>query len=99
MDGSMSKVGSFIRLSGGAGLDGIALNSADGLAVRHIGLGAVRVFNQIGEPVLRINMSEGRSPTNVACGGTDGPALYITEAESGCVMMARVETAGHPLFG
>lgn len=99
LDGSVSKVGPFIRLSGGVGPDGIALDSADGLAVAHIGLGAVWVFNAIGEPVLRINLPEGRSPTNLAYGGPDGRTLYITEAESGCVMMARVETPGQPMFG
>ncbi len=99
LDGSVSKVGAFIRMSGGVGPDGIALDSADGLAVAHIGMGAVWVFNSVGEPMLRINMPEGRSPTNLAYGGPDGRTLFITEAESGCVMMARVEVPGKPMFG
>ncbi|MGB3538359.1 MAG: SMP-30/gluconolactonase/LRE family protein [Mesorhizobium sp.] len=99
LDGSVSKVGAFIRMSGGVGPDGIALDSADGLAVAHIGLGAVWVFNAVGEPMLRINMPEGRSPTNLAYGGPDGRTLFITEAESGCVMTARVEVPGNPMFG
>ena len=99
LDGSVSKAGAFIRMSGGVGPDGIALDSNDGLAVAHIGLGAVWIFNAFGEPVLRINMPEGYSPTNVAYGGDDGCTLFITEAESGCVMMARVDTPGQPMFG
>jgi gluconolactonase len=99
LDGSVSKVGPFIRMSGGMGPDGIALDVEDGLAVAHIGFGAVWVFNAVGEPVLRIDMPEGGSPTNVAYGGADGRTLFITEAESGCVMMARVETPGQPMFG
>ena len=99
LDGLVSKVGAYIRLSGGIGPDGIALDNSGGLAVAHIGLGAAWIFNAIGEPVLRINMPEGRSPTNVAYGGVDGKTLFITEADSGCVMMIRVEIPGHSMFG
>lgn len=98
-NGEVSKVGAFIRMSGGIGPDGLASDVADGLAVAHIGMGAVWVFNARGEPTLRIDMPGGLSPTNVAFGGADGRTLYITEAESGCVVTARLPTPGRPMFG
>lgn len=98
LDGSVSKVGAFIRLSGGVGPDGLALDAEGGLAVAHIGLGAVWLFDPVGEPVLRINLPEGRSPTNLAFGGTDNRTLFITEAESGCVYTARLDIPGQPMY-
>ena len=40
-DGSATKVGAYIRMSGGGGPDGIALDAQGGLAVCHVGFGAV----------------------------------------------------------
>ncbi|WP_342636723.1 SMP-30/gluconolactonase/LRE family protein [Ancylobacter aquaticus] len=98
-NGDVSKVGAFIRMSGGIGPDGLASDIADGLAVAHIGLGAVWIFNARGEPTLRIDMPEGLSPTNVAFGGADGRTLYITEADSGSIVTARVSAPGRPMHG
>lgn len=93
-DGTPSKVGVFIRLSGGTGPDGVALNADGGLTVAHIGLGAVWLFDRYGEPRLRVNTPAGRSPTNVCYGGPDLADLYITETESGSVLRARVPFSG-----
>jgi gluconolactonase len=95
-DGTVSKVGAFIRLSGGVGPDGVTLNADGGLTVAHIGLGAVWLFDPYGEPRLRVNTPSGRSPTNVCYGGPDLCDLYITEAESGCILRARIPYPGRP---
>lgn len=96
LDGSVSKAGVFIRLSGGIGPDGIALNADGGLTVAHIGMGAIWLFDPFGEPRLRINTPAGRSPTNVCYGGPEFRDLYVTEAESGCILRARIPYPGLP---
>jgi gluconolactonase len=97
-DGSAAKVGRFIQLSGGTGPDGLAIDADGGLAVAHVGLGAVWVFNRRGEPSLRINAPQGAHTTNLAFGGVDLKTLYITESETGTILTAPVEVAGHPMF-
>lgn len=97
-EGGVAKVGIFIQLSGGLGPDGIAMDAAGNLVVAHFGFGAVWLFNPIGEPILRINSCRGRKVTNVAYGGPDGRTLFITEAESGSILTARMDIPGRPLF-
>jgi len=98
-DGTPYKVGVFIQLSGGlGGPDGLAIDSAGNLAVAHIGLGAVWLFSALGEPLARIKSCAGLATTNLAYGGADGRDLYITESESGCVLRARLEVPGAPMF-
>ena len=92
------KVGAFIRLSGGTGPDGLAVDEKGGLAVAHIGLGCVWLFDQFGEPTARIRSCAGRATTNVAYGGADRRQLYITEGDSGQVLVADVPVAGQPMF-
>ena len=93
-DGSPHKAGVFVQLSGGVGPDGIALTEDGGLAVAHIGLGSIWVFDPVGEPRYRVRSPLGRSTTNIAFGGADRRDLYITEAESGSVLRARLPVAG-----
>lgn len=98
-DGTASKVGIFVQLSGGlGGPDGLAMDMEDNLAIAHAGLGTVWLFNRIGEPVYRIRSCEGLATTNVAYGGPDNRSLYITESESGCVLVATLPTPGHPMY-
>jgi gluconolactonase len=98
-DGTTSKVGAFITLSGGlAGPDGLALDDAGGLAVAHCGLGAVWLFDRLGEPQHRIASCEGLSTTNVAFGGADGRSLFITESDTGTVLQAQVPVPGRPMY-
>lgn len=89
-DGSVTKVGVFIRLSGGVGPDGLAIDAEDNLYVCHLGLGSVWKFNRLGEPVLRIRSPEGLLTTNAALGGDMGDELFITESSSGTIL--RVST-------
>jgi len=97
-DGAVSKVGVFIQLSGGGGPDGIALDAAGNLAVCHILLGVVWLISAVGEPLLRIDSPTGRLTTNCAFGGPDGKQLFITESESGSILVADMPERGLPLF-
>ncbi len=98
-DGTASKVGIFVQLSGGlGGPDGLAMDVEDNLVIAHAGLGAVWLFNRIGEPVYRIRSCRGLATTNVAYGGPENRDLYITESESGCVLVARLPTPGRMMY-
>jgi gluconolactonase len=97
-DGTASKVGIFVQLSGSlGGPDGLAMDSEDNLAIAHAGMGAVWIFSRLGEPLWRVRSCEGLTTTNVAYGGPDNKNLYITESESGCVLVAKVPVAGRPM--
>ena len=95
-DGTPSRVGVFIQMSGGIGPDGMALDEQGGLAIAHAGLGVVWLFNEIGRPVLEIRTGSERVATNVAFGGPDRRTLYITTGER--IFIALLETPGKPLF-
>lgn len=97
-DHTATKVGVYIQMSGGGGPDGIALDTDGGLAVCHVGFGVVWVFGPRGEPVYRIDSTEGLYTTNCAYGGADGRTLYLLESRSGCIMTARVPTPGRTLY-
>lgn len=87
--GDVRKVGRFLSLSGGVGPDGMAANGDGLIAVAHLGLGAVWVFDAVGEVVARIDSPTGRSTTNVAF-APDGRTVFITEAETGTVLVAEL---------
>jgi gluconolactonase len=98
-DGTTSKVGAFITLSGGlAGPDGLALDDEGGLVVAHCGLGVVWLFDRLGEPRHRIDSCAGLSTTNVAFGGPEGRTLYITESDTGTVLQADVPVKGRLMY-
>ena len=98
-DGTASKVGIFVQLSGGlGGPDGLAMDVDDNLVIAHAGLGTVWIFSRIGEPLYRIRSCEGLATTNVAYGGLGNKDLYITESESGCVLVAKLSTAGRTMY-
>ena len=97
-DGTVSKVGIFVQLSGGlAGPDGLAMDEEDSLAVAHAGLGTVWVFNRIGEPLWRIRSCAGLLTTNLAYGGPDRRRLFITESETGSILLAHMPVPGRAL--
>lgn len=97
-DSTASKVGTFVQLSGSlGGPDGLAMDFEDNLAIAQAGLGSVWLFSRIGEPLYRVKSCEGLTTTNVANGGPDNRNLYITESESGCVLVARMPVAGRPI--
>ena len=99
-DGRVFKVGVFIRMSGGTGPDGMAIDQAGNIAVCHIGLGCVWLFSAVGEPMLRINAPQGPGAlvTNCAYGGADNRQLFITESRSGSVLVADMPVPGRPMY-
>lgn len=97
-DGTVSKVGIFVQLSGSlGGPDGMAMDLDDNLVIAHAGLGSVWVFSRMGEPLYRVKSCAGLATTNVAYGGPDNKTLYITESETGSILQARMPVAGRPM--
>jgi gluconolactonase len=97
-DGTVSKVGIFVQLSGSlGGPDGLAMDADDNLAIAHAGLGSVWLFSRTGEPLYRVRSCEGLTTTNVAYGGAGNRTLFITESESGCILKAQMPVAGRPM--
>jgi len=95
----VSKVSTFIQLSGGlSGPDGLALDEKGGLVIAHAGLGAVWLFDELGELRFRVRSSVGLFTTNIAFGGPERRDLYITESHSGTILRARVPTPGKILY-
>ncbi len=98
-DGSVTKVGMFVQLSGGlGGPDGLAMDETGGLVVAHAGLGAVWLFDRLGQPVARVQSCAGVLTTNIAYGGDDRRTLYITESETGAILRATMPTAGKAMY-
>jgi gluconolactonase len=98
-EGDAAKVGVFIQLSGGpGGPDGMALDAQGNLAVAHFGLGCVWLFDPHGQPLYRVQSCRGRLTTNVAYGGVDRRTMFITEAETGTILCARMPVAGKVMF-
>ncbi|MVT64586.1 SMP-30/gluconolactonase/LRE family protein [Bradyrhizobium pachyrhizi] len=94
-DGTASKVGIFLQLSGSlGGPDGLAMDEQDNLVIAHAGLGTAWIFSRLGEPLYRIRSCKGLATTNVAYGGPDNKNLYITESETGSILVARLPVAG-----
>jgi len=94
IDGSVSKVGKFIQLSGGGGPDGLAIDEEDRLIIAHVGLGSVWVFDRKGEPVLRVSSPSGTHTTNIAFGGPQRKNLFITEATSSTILTTQLDIPG-----
>ena len=98
-DGSTSKVAAFITLSGGlAGPDGLAMDAQGNLAIAHCGLGTVWLFSRLGEPLYRMRSPAGLSTTNLAYGGPENRNLYVTESDSGSILVAEMPAPGLPLY-
>ena len=95
----VSKCGIFIQLSGSpTGPDGMALDDEGNLAIVHAGFGTVWIFSRLGEPLYRIKSCAGMRTTNVAFGGPDRKTLFITEAEHGVILKARLPHPGKPMY-
>jgi gluconolactonase len=100
-DGSVSKTGVAIQLSGGAaGPDGIEMDAENGICVTHLGVGVWRFDNNM-LPTHLVHSDDPRHHhmDNVAFGGPDRKTMYITEALSGDILMARMPVAGKKMYG
>ncbi|MBL8584797.1 MAG: SMP-30/gluconolactonase/LRE family protein [Rhizobiaceae bacterium] len=101
-DGAIDKVGVFQTLPGGySGTDGLAMDEKGGLAACHNRLGTVWLFDPDGAPVYRVRSpaDAGRKITNVAYGGPGNAQLFMTEAESGKILIADAPVPGLVLPG
>jgi gluconolactonase len=94
----ISKVGTYIQMSGGSGPDGLTIDENDNLVVCHVGFGAVWLFSDRGEPMLRINVPEGRYTTNAAYGGPGNKWLFFTESSTGTVYKVEMPVPGREIF-
>ena len=95
-DGAVSKVGLAVQLSGGlAGPDGLALDEDGGLVVAHAGMGCWR-FDRLLRPTHFIEPGVGIFVTNVAFAGK---RLYMTESETGSILVADMPIAGKTMYG
>lgn len=92
--GLVTKVGTYIQLSGGGGPDGLALDESGGIAIAHVGLGAVWIFDKFGQPALRLDSPVGPATTNCAYGGAGRSKLYVTCGMH--VLVADVDVPGAP---
>jgi gluconolactonase len=98
-DGTVSKVGVFVQLSGGlSGPDGLALDDQGGLWVAHAGNGCVWGLSRLGEPAWRVRSPAGLTTTNIAFGGANGRSLFITESETGTILRAELPVSGRAMF-
>jgi gluconolactonase len=101
-EGAADKVGVFQTLPGGySGTDGLAMDRDGGLAACHNRLGTVWLFDEDGAPRYRVVSppEAGRKITNVAYGGPDNAQLYMTEVDSGCILIADAPVPGHFIVG
>jgi gluconolactonase len=101
VDGSISKTGVAIQLSGGvAGPDGIEMDEENGLLVCQLGVGVWRFdANMLPTHLVYSDGPNHHHMANIAFGGADRKTLYITESLSGDVLMAKLPVAGKKLFG
>ena len=97
-DGTVSRTGIYIQLTGGRGPDGMAIDENDGLAVAHPDMGAVWIFSGRGEPLYRVQSPKSDVVTNCAYGGSDRKTLYIVDSEGGFVLKAKLPTAGRAMY-
>jgi gluconolactonase len=100
-DGSVSKTGVAIQLSGGhAGPDGIEQDAQDGIYVCHLGLGIWRFDNNsLPTHLIYVDPSEHALMTNIAFGGPDRKTMYITDSQNGRIMRAEAPVPGKLLYG
>ncbi len=99
-DGTVSKVGVFLQISGGlSGPDGMALDESGGVWVAHAGNGCVWGFSRMGEPLWRVKSpTGGLTTTNIAFGGPENKVLYITESDTGTILRITTACAGRPMY-
>lgn len=100
-DGSVSKTGVAIQLSGGvAGPDGIEMDAENGLLVCQLGVGIWRFdANMLPTHLVYADGPHHHHLDNVAFGGPDLKTIYITEALSGDILTAKMPVAGKRLYG
>ena len=99
-DGTISKTGVAVQLSGGVGgPDGIEMDAENGLLVCQLGVGIWRFdSNMLPTHLIYSEDHKHHHLANIACGGPDNKTLYITESLSGDILTAKLPVAGKKLF-
>lgn len=100
-DGSVSKTGVAIQLSGGVGgPDGIDMDADNGLYVCQLGVGVWRFdANMLPTHLIHSEDHKHHHLANIAFGGPDRKDMYITDSLSGDVLVAKAPVAGKLLYG
>ena len=89
-DAGVSKAQMFCQLPGGvSGPDGVALDREHGVLVANPGHGCVWRLDRYGIPTHRIHSCAGRSITNLCFGGPDRSQVFITDSETGQILVAQ----------
>ena len=100
-DGTASKVGLFIQMSGGhAGPDGMALDEEGGLVIAHPSTTAWR-FDSLGRPTHHVDCGDDIYCTNVAFSGHDLYVVVSRRSEkivAGTILKATMPVAGKAMF-
>ena len=98
-DGSIHRVDTFVRLVGGRGPDGLAVDVEGNVAIAHAGFGCVWLVSENGVPTHKIEACDGGPhTTNIAYGGPENSTLYITNSFSDNVLTAELGIPGEPMF-
>ncbi|MEW6261467.1 MAG: SMP-30/gluconolactonase/LRE family protein [Thermodesulfobacteriota bacterium] len=97
-DGSVSKVGLFFQFFGSSGPDGLAMDEAGHLVVAHASLASAFVLSHKGELLYQVRACTGGTVTNVAFGGQDRRNLYLTESETGSILVAYLPVRGREMY-
>ena len=93
-DGRPQRTGRFSSYYGIGGPDGMTSDEEGNVFVAHSTLGVVFVHKPDGEPLARIESTAGHGTTNLTWGGSDGKTLYITESQSGSILVVEWHCQG-----
>lgn len=97
-DGTTSKVGVWLQLSGAAsGPDGLALDQEGGLVVAHLGMSILR-FDRFGRLTHFLEPGYGLFATNIAFDADDPHWLYVVDSGNARILRARLPVPGHLLY-
>lgn len=103
-DGTASKVGRFIQLSGShAGPDGIALDAEGGVIVS-VPSTSVWRFDSLGRPTHVLDADDDIFCTNIAFGGESNRSLFCVvsrasrKVPTGTILRAEMPVAGKPMY-
>ncbi len=99
-DFTTAKASIFVQLAGGiSGADGLALDEQGSLYVCDAGNGCVWVFDRFGVPIHRLmSPTGGRATTNLAFGGLHNQRLFVTESDTGSVLVVDVQVPGRTMY-
>lgn len=94
-DAGVSKAQLFCQLPGGvSGPDGLAIDSEGGVLVANPGHGCVWRIDRNGIPTHRIVSCAGRAITNLCFGGPERSLVYITDSDTGQILVAEAPYPG-----